>query len=367
MSPAYEFLAACLRDDRTAALTWMNQKSQDWDSVASAAMDESLLPLLNTRFTQLQLSPRIPPDVADFLSAVEDLNRERNDHILNEVKFAAQLLNEAGIEPILLKGVAYLALGVYPNPATRYLRDVDLLLPEMQLEKALDILVRKGFEPDYSDQFGQFRHHRPPMRRVGSVFIEVHHCLCLSKCGSLLPASELIERSVAYDLDGVRVRVPCPEDLFTHLIMHSQIQHPYNERIWPPLRAMYDLDLLLRRFRDVIEWRSIERRFRAAGQFGLLVLHLCQVNETLGASAPCQFRMNSLTRLRWLRRKLLRRMPMLRYADPIYMFSTVLIRRLRVLGSMFRKPNGLRHLVRQLLTAGVYRRFAADVVEGRGR
>jgi len=130
---------------------------------------------------------------------------------------------------------------------------------------------------------------------------------------------------------------------------------------------MYDLDFVLRRFRTVIDWGSIERRFRAAGQFGVLVLHLSQVNEALGTGAPFEFQISGLTRLRWLRRKLLRRMPALRYADPIYMFSTVLIRRLRVLGSVFRKPNGLRHLVRQLLTSGVYRRFAADVVEGRGR
>lgn len=365
-SPAYEFLTACLREDRPAALTSL-RNTQDWDGIVRVAMEESLLPLLHTRINQLQLRATVPPDLVDFLSAVEDLNRARNTVILNEVKFAAQLLNDAGIAPILLKGVAYLALGVYPNPATRYLRDVDLLLSETQLETALDILVRNGFEPDNSDLFGQFRHHRPPMRRPGSVCLEIHHCLCLSKCGSLLPASQLIARSVPCDLDGLRVRVPSPEDLFTHLVMHSQIQHPYNERIWPPLRAMYDLNCVLRRFRNVIDWDSIERRFRAAGQFGLLVLHLSQVNETLGTSAPFDLRMNGLTRLRWQRRKVLRRWPPLRYADPIYMFSTVLIRRLRVLGSMFSKPNGVKHLVRQLRTAGVYRRFATDLLEGRGR
>jgi hypothetical protein len=366
-STAYQFLTACLRDDGTAVPTLIDRNSQDWDSVVRVAMEESLLPLLHTRINQFQLASRVPPDVVDFLSAVEDLNRERNRVILNEVKFAARLLNEVGIEPVLLKGAAYLALGMYPNPATRYLRDVDLLLSETQLETAVDVLVRNGFEPDNSDQFGQFRHHRPPMRRPGSVFLEIHHCLCLSKCGSLLPASQLIARSMSCDLDGVRARVPCPEDLFTHLIIHSQIQHPYNERIWPPLRAMYDLDFVLRRFRNVIDWGSIERRFRSAGQFGVLVLHLSQVKEALGTSAPFQLQMGGLTRLRWMRRKLLRRMPALRYADPIYMFSTVLIRRLRVLDSMFRKPNGLRYLVKQLLSAGVYRRFATDVVEGRGR
>jgi hypothetical protein len=72
-------------------------------------------------------------------------------------------------------------------------------------------------------------------------------------------------------------------------------------------------------------------------------------------------------RLRWGRRKLLRKMPALRYADPIYMCSTVLVRRVRVLRNMLSKSNGLTHLVKQLLTAAVYRRFAMDIIEGRGR
>ena len=177
----------------------------------------------------------------------------------------------------------------------------------------------------------------------------------------------MISGSVSLDLDGIKVRVPCPEDLFTHLVLHSQMLHPYNERIWPPLRAMYDLDLLVRRFRNEIDWSSIQRRFRVARQFATLILHISQVRQTLGISAPFSLRMSALTRIRWYRRRLLRRMPALRYVDPIYMFSTVLIRRLRVLRNMLSKPDGARHLGRQLVHAAVYRRLAIDVVEGRGR
>ena len=360
--PAYQFLCACLRGDHNPVRGKMN-----WESVLRTATDERLLPLLYSRVKQLVLAPTIPADIVEFLSAVEALNRERNVVILNEVKSAARLLNEVGIEPVLLKGVGYLTLGIYSDPATRFLEDVDLLVSEAQLHTAVGVLIRNGFEHDTTDQFGFFRHHHPPMRRPGSVFIEIHHSLCLGKSGSLLPPSEMIAHSLPVDLDGVRVRVPCPDDLFTHLVMHSQILHPYNERIWPPLRAMYDLDLVLRRFRDVIDWNRIERRFRKAGKFGVLLLHLLQVNESLGVVAPVQFQMDGLMRLRWYRRRLLRKIPALRYVDPIYMFSATLIRRMRVLHNMLGKPNGLMHLVKQLLTAAVYRRFATDVMEGRGR
>jgi len=363
---AYQFLCACLRGDANAARASTIRSLADWECVLRRARDEFLSPLLHSRINQLELGPAVPPDISKFLFAVEELNQERNNLILNEVRLAARLLNEVGIEPVLLKGVAYLTLGVYPNPATRYMGDVDLLVSESQVQTAVDILTRNGFETDTSDQFANFRHHLPPVRRPGSVFIEIHHSLCLGKCGSLLPPREMIAQSVRCDLDGIRVRVPCPEDLFTHLVMHSQMEHPYNERIWPPLRAMYDLLLVLHRFRDVIDWASIERRFRAARRFGVLVLHLSQVSEALGIAAPLQLHMNGLTRLRWFRRRFLRRMPALRFIDPIYMFSTVLIRRMRVLRVMVRNPNGLLHLGRQLLTGGVYRRFATDVWRAAG-
>ena len=364
--PAYQFLYACLRHDGNAARS-IGKSLQDWEQVLRLATDERLLPLLHSLTHELELGPIVCPEVADFLFAVEDLNHERNNHILSEVKFAARLLNDVGIQPVLLKGVAYIMMGVYPNKGARYLVDIDILISEVQLQAAIEVLIRNGFEIDRSDQFGYFRHHHPPMRRPGYGFIEIHHSLCLGKSASMLPAREVIARSVPFDLDGVRVRVPRPEDLFTHLVMHSQIQHPYNERIWPPLRALYDLDLVLRCFQDVIDWNCIEKRFRKAGKYGVLVLHLLQVKESLGVDVPFPVQVSGLTRLRWFRRQLLRRLPGLRYADPIYMFSTVLVRRLRILRSMLGKPNGLTHLFKQLLTGGVYRRFVTDVVEGRGR
>jgi hypothetical protein len=366
-SAACHFVHSCLREDDEAARSLLDSGFADWEGVLRAATAEAVLPLLHSRILQLELTSRIPSELLEFLSAVETLNRERNDQIFEELKVVVRLLNAAGIEPVLLKGAAYIAGGVYPGPSTRYLCDIDLLLSEAQLPSAVEILARNGFVPESADPFGPFRHHYPPMRRPGAVYIELHHSLCLGNRGSLLPASQVIARSMPFDLDGGRVGIPRPEDLFTHLVLHSQILHPYNERIWPTARAMYDLVLLSRRYGKAIDWKLIEARFRKAGMFGVLALHLLQVNESLGIEPPFQFKVDGLTKLRWRRRRLLRRWPALRYADPIYMCSAVMVRRLRVLRNMLGKPRGLAHLVKQLFTSGVYRHLAADVVEGRGR
>jgi hypothetical protein len=339
----------------------------NWEGMIPLAREERILPALNARIRETGISALVPAEIANFFSAVEELNLERNRAILTELATVAALLNEAGIEPVLLKGAAYLVAGVYVNPAARYLMDVDLLIPEPQMSTGIEALIQNGFEWDRSDQLGRFRHHHPPLRRAGSVPFELHHSLGMGRCKSLLPASDVLERSVPYEFNGTRVRVPSPDHLMTHLIMHSQVQHPYNERIWPPLRAMYDLVLMQRRLGSDIDWRGIQHRFRKAGQSGVLAMHLLQVRDVLGAETPFPIRLTGLTYLRWLRRRLLRTLPALRFIDPIYMYSTVLVRRLLLLRNVLDVPGGWRHIVREFLAPGIYKRFITDVIEGRGR
>jgi len=363
-----DLLYACFNSG-TVPLTCESQVWSDlnWGDLIPIAEEERILPALYARLQEIGISSLLPAEVVNFLSAVEELNLERNRAIFAELATVAALLNEAGIEPVLLKGAAYCLTGVYSNPATRYLMDVDLLISEAELSKGTEVLMQNGFDWDRSDRLGRFRHHHPPLRRPGGVSFELHHSLGMGICRSLLPASEVLEQAVRHDFDGARVRVPSPDHLMVHLIMHSQFQHPYNERIWTPLRAMYDLVLVKRRFENEIDWSSVEHRFRSAGASGVLAMHLLQVRDVLGEEPPFPIRLNGLTYLRWLRRRLLRALPAVRFLDPIYMYSTVLVRRLQLLRSALDVPGGWRHIVRELCAPNIYKRFITDVIEGRGR
>ena len=365
---SFDLLRACFNyAGAPLACEGVMWRDLNWESLIRMAEEERVLPALYARLDELGVSSLLPTEVADFLCAVEELNLERNRAILAELATAASLLNEVGIEPVLLKGAAYCLSGVYAKPAMRYLIDVDLLIAESQLSIGTEVLMQNGFEWDQSDRLGRFRHHHPPLRRAGSVHFELHHSLGMGSCRSLLPSSEVLEQSVCCEFGGARVRMPSPDHLVTHLIMHSQIQHPYNERIWPPLRAMIDLVFIRHRFDSEIDWLRIEQRFRKAGKSGVLAMHLLQVRDVLGAETPFPIRLTGLTRLRWLRRRLLRTLPALRFLDPIYMYSTVLVRRLRLLRNALDVPGGWRHIVRELLAPGIYRRFVIDLIEGRGR
>lgn len=363
--PYHRFLCHSFRSDHWAARELSQAPGWSWEKLFETATEEAVLPALAFAVND-GLDISAPREVSDFLSAVLLLNRQRNQRIWQQVKETAHLLNGVGIEPVLLKGAAYLAAGVYSDPGTRYLVDLDVLVPEALLPGAFQHLVESGYSYDKTDQFGRFRHHHPPLRRA-SVAVELHHTLGLGPCQSILPAKEVIENAVPFKLDGVRVRVPSPTHLVVHLVMHSQIQHPYNERIWPPLRAIYDLVHLQYHFQRAINWAEVEHRFKTAGQMGLLRLHLIDVRDALGLEPPIDCKLTPDTQLRRLRRRVLRKFPALRYLDPIYMFSTVCLRRLRLLRSVLTARGGLKYLVTQLFAPGIYERLLLDVMEGRGR
>jgi Uncharacterised nucleotidyltransferase len=364
-SLASHFLRAAFTSRVEEAAAIVSDRKWDWDAFFAEASNERLLPAIQG----LELSRYItlPKNEAVFIEEVAQLNRQRNCSILEEVAFAACLLNEAGIEPVLLKGLAYLAEGVYPDHRERYLADADLLIPVSELQRAVQTLIRHGFETDSRDPFGHYRHHHPQLQRPGRVPLELHHRLGLGKCDLVLAPQAILALAGPYSLNGARVRIPCPNHLMTHLILHSQMQHPYNERIWPPLGAVVDLLALERRFRNELDWKEVDRAFSAAGRRSLLHLHLLYVEETSGIIAPLPIEANSFTRLRWLRRSLLRRYPVARYFDPLYMSAALLKRRLVVLRNVLRTWEGRRHLALQICRPGVYWRLFIDLVEGRGR
>jgi hypothetical protein len=362
----YEFLCACLRSDEVTAGTLTQTPAWSWELLFDEANKNAVLPAVSLALRNRIHLP-LPSDVSGFLSTITALNLKRNQWISSEVESVVALLNQIGIEPVLLKGTAYLALGVLSSPAERYLIDVDLLIPKEHVSPAAAHLIRNGLVRDDTDRFGRFRHHHPPLRRPGGISVEIHHTLGMGPSGSILPAQEVLARATPYRFGTYRVRVPCPEHLVTHLILHSQLLHPYNERIWPPLRALYDLLKLENRFGESIDWESVSRRFRRSGQYGTLALHLLDVKEALGLDPPFAVQLGAITRLRWHRRRLLRRWPELRYLDPVYMLSIVCTRRLLILSKALSRPREWKYLLSEILRTDVYRRLISDVVTGCGR
>ena len=362
-----ELLTACLygRPDKLRPFSPGSLSDSAWDDLIRAAAGEFLLPALHSHLSETGFQP--PPHIADFLAVVEDLNAERNSRILEELLDIGRLLNGIGLEPVALKGAAFLLAGVYGAPGRRYLCDLDLLVPARSLAAAAKALESAGYQPDTSDSMARFRHHYPQLQRPagetagGSAPVELHHSLGHGASRKLLSGAEVLRDSRPVEWNGVRLRIPSEEHLLTHLILHSQIHHTYSERIWPPARAIFDLMTLDRSLSSRRAWDAVRARFAGRGDEATLFLHLLHVHEATGMPLPFEIALGPLLGARRARRRALARCPALRFADPAYLVLSTVARRTEFFMSIVSAPGGLRTAARTLFRPAFYRRLLAEI------
>lgn len=148
-----------------------------------------------------------------------------NTRRIHGVKPVLELLHEAGVETLLLKGLP-LALQYYGDVGLRPMADVDVLVPYAAYDTALDVLEGDGF----SDVLVLPRDRRRRMYH-GAGFshpdgraVDVHWQLALP---FVLPHAEaesnddFFAAAVDLDLDGMVVPTLCPADMLLHLVVHG--------------------------------------------------------------------------------------------------------------------------------------------------
>lgn len=346
-TPEFRLIAAALSGN-----TSLPGPNWDWDRTVEIAAREEVLPALRARLSS-------PPDVSDFFEGVHELNAERNLQLLCEVESLSVLFNQAGIEPVLLKGSAYLAAGVYSDPAGRWLQDIDLLVDRRQSSRAFEIIRSSGYEPGAPHPASLVHHHHYALTQVHRVPVEIHHSLGQGACGAILTGGEMVSSSKGLRLGSAAVRIPSPEHMAIHLILHSQLSHGVYCRIWPSLRTMLDLVLLRHRFS--IDWDEIRRRFRGRGNTALLNLYLLQIEKTLGVPPPFPIPGGGF---RWLYRRAMWREPRLRYVDPVYTVSRLLLPRIRLAWRLLGHPVGRRYVLSKPFRMSFYKGLLTELVRG---
>ena len=207
----------------------------------------------------------VPPSVADYLEAVALLNGERNKLILDAVGTVATSLARGGIDAVFLKGGANLAEALYPDPATRLLGDLDILVPPDQAATASALLAATGFaEIDAPPRLVAGRlHHLPMQRHVDTgVGVEIHHQLLPERLGTLLDSGAARRSAIKVDLNGQCVAILAPAWRILHNVVHDQITDQAFARRTCELRQSLDLALLWRRHGDSLDRGALSAMLR---------------------------------------------------------------------------------------------------------
>jgi hypothetical protein len=135
------------------------------------------------------------------------------------------ILVRAGLSVVLLKG-ADLRLRVYPDPATRPMTDLDILVPPEQAGRARSILTDLGYRPmepnprpGFQERFTHAAGLLPPPGLT--LQVDLHWEIREGRGYYRLPYEFLKPRLQEVAFHNLTSRVLSPEHLLTHLCLHT--------------------------------------------------------------------------------------------------------------------------------------------------
>lgn len=173
----------------------------------------------------------------------------------------------SAISPILLKGGAYVALGLKASDGRR-VSDIDILVPEQQLEQTEHLILAAGWQ--YESQtdneydmayYKKYMHELPPFRhsKRRSV-LDVHHRLLPRTAKFQLDTEKLVQASIP--LEGSRFRTLAPIDLFIHSAVHAFLDGSFDT----PARSLLELYYLLQGITAKDRQRLLTRAAEVGGE-----------------------------------------------------------------------------------------------------
>ncbi len=258
----------------------------DWDLLIRQARRANLIARLATELaSQLDVLPAGP--VRHLRAALLIARRQRLATRWEAECIRAALL-PLGIQPILLKGAAYLLAGL-PASHGRLFGDVDLLVPKAQIEAAEAGLIAAGwaFDDELSDYdsryYRQWMHEIPPLRhRQRDTALDLHHTILPPTARVQVNTAALFEDTRELpELPGLHVLAPVT------MFLHSAAHLFHEGELDNGLRDLFDLDALLRDFgREPGFWINLLPRARVLGLTGPLFQALRYTTRLLGTPVP---------------------------------------------------------------------------------
>lgn len=276
-------LTSCLRGEVPVA--------PDWQAILVLANRALVTAQLCRAIAQAGATQLLPEDVRTFLCEVFKRNRERNRRLAAQLGEALRALNDAGIEPVLLKGAAVWASSRRGLEFDRILADLDLLVGPSEVEHALDVLDKAGF-PCTARYQG--KHAVAELGRPTDVgFIDLHQ----RPPGPLgiVQIQNLDSFCTRISWFGSRAMIPSPAIQILFMVLHDQFHDGDYWRGGFVLRHLVDIAELSRALPSV-DWLLLDEMCKTSLARNAVGTQLLAAERLLGAAVPLH-----LTRRRWVR------------------------------------------------------------------
>lgn len=234
-------------------------RGDDWSAHLAQLHEQGLVGLLLSAVEAGDVS--LPPEHTAQLAEHHTAAMARVLLLERLLLHVTALLEDSGIEHRVLKGSAFAHLD-YTNPSLRPFSDVDLLVREDEMGRAIAVLTRDGFQrnqaaarPDFDRRFGKGATLIAP----GGLELDLHRTFVKGAFGVMIDIEDLWDRPQPFTLAGQTLLAMSPEARVMHAAFHAVLGN------WPPRLLPYrDLaEMLLFGRYDDHELRRLSAAWRA--------------------------------------------------------------------------------------------------------
>lgn len=211
-------LAIAVQYSEEAQTAWLACQLNDWDALATEAVEQRLAPLL---YHSLQMIPRsdVPDRTMQRLREVYLATGTRNMWMLHQFKRVTDVLDVEGIRWIPLKGAALIDEVYEGNMALRPMSDVDLMVDLVDFRKAHSALSpHVEVAPLLVDDVDGISQHAHTIYPAPDVSVELHT--------RLVRYAHFIDRPTFKQV-APEVKM-LPEWQFLHLCAHAFYHHQHD-------------------------------------------------------------------------------------------------------------------------------------------
>jgi hypothetical protein len=249
--------------ERADQVDWDGFTSRDWRNWQKGVETEGVASLIWSEFQQGGWPSAVPDGVRSFLRNAYYNSTAHNTLLYRELDRLLTAFSGTGIPVVVLKGAA-LAVTIYPEIGLRPMGDLDLLVPEAQIDDAVRVVSQLGYDLE-----GTLQGLNPSLvRRMGTevnfqggrripVLVELHWSLIGGQESRYQPVMEWFWERIETFKPGNELpgsgEVLClsPTANLPYLASHLVLKHGgLRERLlW-----YYDIYQLLDRWGDRLDW-----------------------------------------------------------------------------------------------------------------
>jgi hypothetical protein len=287
-----EILRPAFTDRDTSALRIkMLRPGFPWQTIVVLAQDQGvLLPLIDALGAR-SLAPPIPrsriPDghVSVRLANVHAAHLAFRRRQLRQMEDLLSILAQAGVTPLLLKGIRYLAAPPGSWSAARTMGDFDILVRPDQALGAHAAFARAGYrQPRNVERPYRSPHHLPPLEHPDHPMpVELHVEALTAVAGTVLSTDRLWRVAVKHDTRPVMVLPPVWQAL--HGMLHHQVQDRGHHLRKLCIKGLWEWSMLAHSFSGE-DWNLLDDHVRTTDAREILDSWSCLANHLFSLDAP---------------------------------------------------------------------------------